>query len=277
MALSRMTGIGIGGAILLVIAVVVLTMLTQAFSFEAIRALEGYWSAARPVEMVARLRARWHRGRQERLSRRRRQLTEDSWHAAKAKIIKIEDERHRNGQRPEMTPVMIAHLEARILRKIPTGRLTPSQLKRIRSYDWQRHAPAELLRLRVNIDRRLRDFPRSDRTLPTKLGNILRAHEDQVGDDPESFIQLVFDKLPPSLQEDHDQQRTRLDLYCSMVFVLALSGLIGVARLAPQHWPYAVGASGFAAIGMWLMYRAALATARAYGQLLVTIADVAAT
>jgi len=57
-----------------------------------------------------------------------------------------------------------------------------------------------------------------------------------------------------------------------MVFVIAFSGLIGVARFSPQHWPYAVGTVGVAIPGMWLMYRAALATARAYGQLLVTIA-----
>jgi len=62
-----------------------------------------------------------------------------------------------------------------------------------------------LLRRRVNVDRRLSDFPRPDRILLTRLGNILRAHEDQIGQDHvESFIQKVFDKLPPSLQQDDD-------------------------------------------------------------------------
>jgi hypothetical protein len=129
-------------------------------------------------------------------------------------------------------------------------------------------SPAELLRRRANVEKQLTDFPRPERTLPTRLGNILRAHEDQLGrQSVESFIQDVFDELPQSLREDHDEQRTRLDLYCSMVFMVA----VGVVRFIPQHWPYAVGSAAIGAVGMWLMYRAALATARAYGQLLVAI------
>jgi hypothetical protein len=277
-ALSRMSGIGVGGAVLLVVAVIVLTMLTQAFSFEAIRVLEGYWGTATAAEWLGRRRASWHRRRLKKLATRRRELTEEAWLAAKVKIEELEDQRRQARRRPELTAAMIARLEARVLGTFPAGRrLSPGQLARIRGYDWQRHAPAELLRRRVNVDKRLSDFPRPERTLPTRLGNILRAHEDQVGGESvESYVQRVFDKLPPSLQENHDEQRTRLDLYCSMVFVVGLSGLTGVAILAPRHWPYAASTAGAALIGMWLMHRAALATARAYGQLLVTIATVAA-
>ena len=272
-ALTRMSAIGIGGAVLLVIAVVVVTILTQAFSFEAIRVLEGYWGTTDAVESIARWRASRHRGHKGKLDRRRRKLTEDAWAVAKAKIIEMEDGRRQNGLRPDLTPIMIGRLEARVLKTFPVGRLTPKQLERVRRYDWQRQAPAELLRRRVNVGKQLNDFPRPERTLPTRLGNILRAHEDQIEHEPvESFIQDVFDELPRSLQKDHDEQRNRLELYCSMVFVVALSGIVGIARFTPQHWPYATGSATAATGGIWIMYRAALATARAYGQLLVAIA-----
>jgi hypothetical protein len=260
-ALTRMSAIGIGGAVLLVIAVVVVTILTQALSFEAIRVLEGYWGTTNAVESIARWRASRHRSRKDKLDRRRRKLTEDAWAVAKAKIIELEDGRRQNGLRPDLTPIMIGRLEARVLKTFPAGRLTPKQLERVRR--WRR----------VNVSKHLNDFPRPERTLPTRLGNILRAHEDQIEHEPvESFIQDVFDELPRSLQKDHDEQRNRLELYCSMVFVVTLSGIVGIVRFTPQHWPYAIGSTTAAAGGIWIMYRAALATARAYGQLLVAIA-----
>ena len=89
-ALTRMSAIGIGGAVLLVIAVVVVTILTQAFSFEAIRVLEGYWGTTNAVESIAQWRASRHRSRKGKLDRRRRKLTEDAWAVAKTKISEME-------------------------------------------------------------------------------------------------------------------------------------------------------------------------------------------
>ena len=82
----------------------------------------------------------------------------------------------------------------------------------------------------------------------------------------------MFDDLPFSLQFDHDEQRARLDLYCSMVSVVGVAAAIAVARLASRHPSYAVGAVAVGLAGMWLMYRAGVASARAYGALLVVIA-----
>lgn len=281
-ALSQMSATGIGGGVLLATAVVVLTVLTQAFTFEAIRILEGYWGTARIVEWVAHRRTRAHRRRIEKLSQRERGLTSQAWTPAKARIIEIQAEFRRNGRRAELTPAMIGRLEAMVLHTLPSGRLmrlTPSQQERLSTYNWEPLAPAEPLRRRVNVAKRLRDYPEPERALPTRLGNILRAHEDQLDaedlDEVESYVQRIFGNLPPSLQEDHDNQRNRLDLYCTMVFVVAVSGLAAAAGFAPRHWPYAAGAAGVMVIGMWLMYRAALATARAYGQLLVTSVGVA--
>jgi Metallo-beta-lactamase superfamily len=44
---------GLGGVVLLMIIIVVATMVTQAFSFEAIRLLEGYWGPGLDLPMPA--------------------------------------------------------------------------------------------------------------------------------------------------------------------------------------------------------------------------------
>jgi hypothetical protein len=108
--------------------------------------------------------------------------------------------------------------------------------------------------------------------LPTRLGNVLRRYEDKTGrDSVESLVQDVFDDLPFSLRVNHDEQRTRLDLYCSMVVVIAVVTVGAAARFAGHGW-YAVGAVALGLAGIWLTYRAAVASARAYGGLLVRIA-----
>lgn len=159
-------------------------------------------------------------------------------------------------EKPE--PVDLTRKENQVVRSLEGG--------------WEFHAPPDPLRRRANVDRRLADYPAHQRMLPTRLSNILRAHEDQVRRVRiRSFVQEVFDKLPAGLRAEHDEQRTRLDLYCSMVFVLAATGLGAAATLAAHHWPDALGSVAAAVIGMRVMYGAALATAWKYGSLLLTI------
>ncbi len=119
--------------------------LDASFFFRSDQRLEGYWGTTDAVESIARWRASRHRGHKGKLDRRRRKLTEDAWAVAKAKIIEMEDGRRQNGLRPDLTPIMIGRLEARVLKTFPVGRLTPKQLERVRRYDWA--APSAELRL----------------------------------------------------------------------------------------------------------------------------------
>lgn len=59
-----------------------------------------------------------------------------------------------------------------------------------------------------------------------------------------------------------------------MIFVIAVAMALAAVRFGISHWTYTVGALVVGFIGIWLMYRAAVATARAYGLLLVTIAKL---
>src|SRR6266516_1158979 len=271
-AFAAISRTSIGGALLLIAAVVVLTMVTQAFAFEAIRVLEGYWGTNRQAEWYANLRAEHFRKSRARLDRRLGQLTEDAWaHAARA----IEDAARRAPPgAPAWTPDMISVLGSQLLGTVPLVTLTEEEMRRVQRLDWKRLAPPELVRRRLNVQKRLRDYPAGNRALPTRLGNILRRHEDLTRQESvETFIQRVFDDLPLSLRIEHDEQRTRLDLYCSMVFVLAVVTTVAAARFAARHWAYSAGAAGVGLAAAWMMYRAALASARAYGGLLVVISN----
>jgi len=272
-AFSAIGQTSIGGALLLVVAVVVLTMVTQAFSFEAIRTLEGYWGTNHVVEWVAGRRCGHYRTVHKKLEARLAKLTKAAWSGAAGEIERIQQELVERGRSVEFTPNMISALGAPVLGRKPIVTLTEEEDEIVRDIDWRDYAPAELLRRRLNVDKRLRDFPAPRRMLPTRLGNVLRHHEDETGRESiESLVQEVFDRLPLSLQAEHDEQRTKLDLYCSMVFIVAVVTLTAAARFAERNWDYSVGAVAVGTVGMWLMYRAAVASARAYGGLLLLIA-----
>jgi hypothetical protein len=267
-ALQRFANIKIGGALLLIVAIIVLTMVTQAFAFEAIRTLEGYWGTWRPIEWVAGLRRARFAAKRTRLDARWQELTNRAWLSARTTLETLQLELQANDPRSAVvTPNVIATTGARATgTEQPAVRLSKREREVLEALNWTDHASAELLRRRLNVDKKRRDLPRPRRALPTRLGNILRAHEDETGEaDVETFVQRVFDDLPASLRAEHDEQRTRLDLYCSMVFVVASITAIAAARLGPLGYQYIVGSLLAGLALMWLMYRAALASARGGG------------
>jgi hypothetical protein len=275
-ALSSLAGTSIGGAVLLVAAVVVLTMVTQAFSFEAIRMLEGYWGTNSAVEWVARCRCDHYRRIRKRLEARHTKLTKAAWTEAASELARIDESLVARGLKAQFTPNMIAALGAPVLGQTSRVKLKKAEGKLVRETDWRIYAPPDLIRRRLNVTKRLRDFPQAKRMLPTRLGNVLRSYEDRTGSEPvEALVQEVFDVLPPALQAEHDEQRTRLDLYCSMIFVIAVVTVTAVTLLVQQHVRYAIGAITGGLSGMWLMNGAAVASARAYGSLIVIIARYA--
>jgi hypothetical protein len=275
-ALGAIAKTKLGGALLLVAAVVVLTIVTQAFSFEAIRTLEGYWGTSRAVEWVASRRCDHYRKVYGKLQSRMTVLTETAWCGAACEIERRQQDALERGGALEISPNMVSVLGARARGRMPVVTLTKKEAAGIGNIDWREYASPELIRRRQNVDNRLRDFPESKLMLPTRLGNVLRHHEAETGrESVESLVQETFDVLPLSLRIEHDEQRTRLDLYCSMTFVIALVAVIAVARFAARHWTYSAGALIVGAVGIALMYRAALASARAYGRLLLLIAKYA--
>jgi hypothetical protein len=277
-AFGAMAKTTVGGALLLFAAVVVLTMLTQAFAFEAIRTLEGYWGTFAVIEWMAQRRSRHFSGQRCGLDKRYRDLTRKAWKAARDKIeeeqTRAMEKHHDNADVLKWTPDMLAYLGGALTGRKSSVELEGKEQLQALGIPWKTYAPPDLLRRRVNLDKRLRDYPNLDRILPTRLGNVLRKYEDQTNRRTvETFILKIYDDLPPRLRALHDEQRNRLDLYCSMIFVVALVTAVAGVRLGPHHALYAGIAITTGVVLMWLTYRAAVASARIYGVILTTIAD----
>jgi hypothetical protein len=271
-ALGRIGDTAAGGLILMFAAVVVLTMLTQAFAFESIRFLEGYWSPIPPIEWLASGLCLYFRGRLTLVRNSEFRITEKAWNEAKSDIM----EEHAKSPPPDphLTPEMIDALEVLVLRRGDVVSLSPDQEEVIASYNWREHAPATLLRRLKNLDKRKDDYPSVKNIQPTRLGNVLRHYEEESGNESvESMVDEVFDRLPFSLQISHDEQRGRLDLYCSMTFVWLFVSSIAVLRFGwGEYRAYAISSIIVGVVAAYLTYRAAVASARYYGNLLLVIA-----
>jgi hypothetical protein len=263
----------VGGLFLLVIVIVVTTMLTQAFSFEAIRVLEGYWGTTWQLEELATRKCARQRSKHERL----KDLYGYYLTLAAERVTQMAKE-ERDGRRRVFGKTTLSALADVAMGNEPSAALTAEQRQLVDDY-WAEHADADLLRRHLNVDKKMDDYPDdAQHIMPTRLGNVLRRHEDEATElagvaQIETFVDKIFASLPFTMQVSHDEQRSRLDLYCSMVFVQLLAALIAIFRFGYEHWNYGASAVGIAAIGSWVSYRAAIASARYYGSLLVTIAD----
>jgi hypothetical protein len=196
--------------------------------------------------------------------KRQRRLTKQAWKRAKFRIAAEDD----------YTNDMVEALGAQVLGGEAPSTLNEAQVALVDSTDWWRYAPSDLRRRHVNVEKALDDFPHSKHIMPTRLGNVLRRFENDTGyETVQDLVDRSFHLLPPSLQSSHDEQRGRLDLYCSMFLVAVSSAIIAAVRFNSTHPIYTVVSVIVASVAALSLYRAAVASARYYGSLLVAIAD----
>jgi hypothetical protein len=265
-ALAAIGHTTLGGVVVLALIIVVTTMVTQAFSFEAIRVLEGYWGPGPRIEALAGSWSKRHSDRRSALEKRYEELLEVAWTQVTESV---------RDENLKFTVAMFSKLKERITGARATRTLTDDQRDRVRDLDWEARVRSNTLRQIRILELRLADYPRdASRVMPTRLGNVLRRYEVETGaDDIEGFVERVYRMMPFSMQLSHDEQRARLDLYCSMVFVLWCSAFVGMARFGWWAWPYTAAIVASAVAGSFVAYRAAVSSARYYGALLVGIAE----
>jgi hypothetical protein len=123
---------------------------------------------------------------------------------------------------------------------------------------------------------RLKSYPEKSRILPTRLGNALRATEDNIeleeGENIEGYVVRNYDQLSVALKSQHKDYRTRLDMYCCLVLVfsiLAVTSVAALVRISPL-WGMFVAVMVYVSMAC-LSYEAAIATGRAYGLILQEI------
>jgi hypothetical protein len=264
-----------GLIVLALSALVLATLITQAFEFEVIRVLEGYWGNGLALRPLAWAMTRRQRRGFDRLTRQRDTLTLKAFNSARL----IEE-----GIIPAEKRYIVDLIEKELRGNTgvaPKGWRTRRMALEVARFDWRPYAAAQLMRRLDAVEAALEEYPELHRFLPTRLGNILRSAEDaRLGageSELEGAVIRRWEGLPSSLQQEHDQYRTRLDMYCSLVFVYGLLAAISPLLLTRGHeyvW-WTAGTSVAYVVMSYVSYAAAIASARGYGVILRIIADAA--
>ncbi len=259
-----------GAIIILIFALVLASMVTQAFSFQAIRILEGYWGPSRLSQWATRQAVR-------------RQLNQ--YHQAHSKVQDLEKQAFATARlklRTVHPGDVINALEDRIQR-LPAGevkaRNTVEAIQAANQISWRYHADPAAIAVLDRAYTRVAGFPNQPhRLLPTELGNTIRASEDklnQVGGDLEGFVMRNYQWIPARLMIQHDQFRDRLDMYSSLVFVFLLlaAGAVPLLAYCAQYMLGSLAGASILLLGALLSYKAGVASAQGYGVTLASMRD----
>jgi hypothetical protein len=124
---------------------------------------------------------------------------------------------------------------------------------------------------------RLSQYPAEDRLLPTRLGNTLRAAEDEAGQRYGLPTIAAMPRLYPYLSERltavFSDRRNQLDVAVRFCTVLALAAAIAAVLLLPNGGRWRLLPLGIIALA-WISYKAAVRAAASYGQALFVAFDL---
>ncbi len=265
-AITALTAKPLGLLIILLLSIVVVSIVTQAFEFEAIRLLEGYWGRIMLIGFLSGLRTKRHG---DRLTHLKRQY--DKYH-----FTAFSEARER--MLDNHVPRDLVDILDKQRRDEPLDGHDPDRITAAEQLGWQRFAAPELLHKMSATESRIMEYPLPHRILPTKLGNTLRASEDRLrlgaGEELEEFVYRRYDLMTTELKFEHDQYRSRLNIYCLLTFVFCSLTIVSLFALDPRADP--AGVAAFAIVYMILAlisYQAAIVSARGYVTVLRVIND----
>jgi hypothetical protein len=162
---------------------------------------------------------------------------------------------------------IVKALEAYLSGKEPP-QLTGEEREVVAGTEWRSWCDAWRLAKVDHLMNEEKCYPDTFRILPTKLGNLLRATEDQLtlaDGDLQGYALRRYEMVPRQVQIQHDVYRTRLEMYCTLVFVsgsltlFALAALLG--RINAPSIALTLASFGLMTV---LSYLAALASADGY-------------
>ena len=178
-----------------------MTVITQAFEFEAIRLLEGYWGASWLATALGGTLCRRHLKRRGRLERRVDRLQRKLFPQVRQLMLER-----------GVTQSVVDIIEAQQIGQPPTG--TDNDRAEADSILWLDHAPPQDRRRYDALTDALDEFPSEPLTLPTRLGNVLRSAEEPLmhrdSGPLEGRLLSIHDQLPQAMRYEHDQFRGRL-------------------------------------------------------------------
>jgi len=257
-AVHALTADPIRVLVLIIPLLVIATIVTQAFSFEAITTLEGYWRRRGPANLARTLMIRRHVYRKKSIERRLKRASERAFYVAEPRML-------RDGI---PFPVVNAS-KARALQLVEPP-LTAGEKELFNETNWREWSDAWLISKIEHLRKAWDAYPPGmHRILPTRLGNLIRSTEDRLkhkGGDVQGFALRRYAMASRLVQKEHDQFRNRLEMYCTLVFVSSSLLILTPAILLGSSIDIvaiAIIAGGFAALGE-ASYLAAIASAAGY-------------
>jgi hypothetical protein len=262
MAILQLAEKPLGIIVVLLFGLILSAMVIQAFSFEVIRLLEGYWGGSRIGALISSPLI-WYQAQKLRRLRRRH---------LKQQLAAFNEARKQMLSRG-ISRTTIDILEDDVLGR--SGSQDQSDKDEARILGWRRFSTPQKLAKLDRLIAHLSDFPDDHRVLPTKLGNVLRSAEDRLDlpdGDLEGLVMRRYDQIPARIKAHHDQFRTRLDMYCILFFVFAiLSALSSIVVVRAQGDPLSyIYPAAFAVLAA-VSYSASITSARGYGAALRAI------
>ena len=244
--------------VLIVPLLVIATVVTQAFSFEAITTLEGYWRRSGPANLARTLMIRRHVRRKKAIEKRRKQASEKAFYTAEPRML-----------REGISFPIVNAMKAQAL-ELKDPPLTDEERNKLDKMDWQKWSDAWLISKIEHLSKEGDAYPLDTyRVLPTRLGNLMRATEDQLkhtDGDVQGFALRRYAMAPRLVQKEHDQFRNRLEMYCTLVFVSASLFILTPIIMLGTGIDFAaivITGGGFAALSE-ASYLAAIASAAGY-------------
>lgn len=261
-AVKELAGKPLGTIIILAFSLILATVVTQAFEFEVIRFLEGYFDSANGlIQSVLAWRIRRHESKRDRLKR----------------ILEIANTNARKQavERMKKYPAFDSEVLAYLAENPPKASKSFNEVlaEKAGKYDWRRYAPPAAGYRIDSTNARFSSYPAENRVLPTRLGNVLRAVEDEIklgeNENLEGYVVRHHNQLPAALQSQHKDYRTRLDMYCSLTLAFSMLIVVSIATLnnVSPLWGMAIAVIAYALMAC-LSYQAAIASARSYGLIL---------
>ena len=262
-ALDDLSDQSFGVLIVVFFAIIISAMVIQAFEFNSIRALEGYWPYLFSRLGLTRWRVGVHVRKRKRAIAKSRKRLSAAFEGAQAQLLKTEG----------VDWAVVQQLRESVLNPTIANKADGAVVAAAARLNWEVFSSARLLRAMEAAQRARQGWPAAHRVMPTRLGNILRSFEDELTAGKEGLRTYVirhWHLLSPEQQRLHSQYRRRLDLYCEMVFVCAMLLVLSACLFSTgyQHWvALAVSAALFGVLAL-TCYRAAQQAAKGYGEIL---------
>lgn len=269
-AIIDLTKAPLGILIALVFALVLATTITQAFEYQVVRTLEGYWGLHLLSVPFTWLGMVMHVRSQRVLEEKSEKLMRRACRKAHIALADSADFDDRT----------VSILD-KWSRERPLSEYSPAEVVAALGTSWMEHAPLYLYRRLMAVDERRQYLPARRRIMPTRLGNTLRAMEDTLpaGSDLSLRTYAIdrLDSMSATSRGMFTQYRTRLDMYCMLVFIFVVLAAAALLLMVTDDLiRFAVGFSlGYAVLGV-VSYRAAVFSARGVNDILGSVRDTEA-